>query len=274
MTPTLNMAALTRRTGLPPDTIRKWERRYAVVQPARTAGGQRRYSELDVARIEWLKARIEEGYRIGEAAALLGSGYPVVAGSAKELASALVEATIRTDVNGLARLVDQALSAPSLERSFDDSLAPALEEVGSLWERGEIGVAQEHLVTGTVRAGLQRLLSDPRGGLRGTAVLACAPGEHHEIGLLMLAVLLRADGWQVAYLGVDTPCGDALDLSARLGARALCFSATVAKAANALERQLASTRKSTSLTVLTGGAATGKREPLGGTLEQLRALAV
>jgi DNA-binding transcriptional MerR regulator len=74
MSPTLNMAALTRRTGVPPDTIRKWEQRYGVLRPARTPGGQRRYTEIDVARVEWLKARIGEGFRIGEAAALLGPG--------------------------------------------------------------------------------------------------------------------------------------------------------------------------------------------------------
>jgi methanogenic corrinoid protein MtbC1 len=270
---TLNIAALTRRTGVPPDTIRKWEQRYDVLQPARTPGGQRRYSELDVARIEWLKARLGEGYRIGEAATLLGSGYPVVAGTPSELVSALVEATVRADVNGLARLVDQALASPSLEESFVGSLAPALVEVGSLWEQGQIGVAQEHLASGTVRSGLHKLLSDARGGLRGTAVLACAPGEQHDIGLLMLAVLLRADGWQVAYLGVDTPCADAIALARELGARVLCFSASLADTAGALSAQLADEGAPGKLPLIVGGAGAAKRQTLGGTVAQLRKLA-
>ena len=59
--PSLNIAALTQRTGVPQDTIRKWEQRYGVLHPERTAGGQRRYSELDVARVEWLKARLARG---------------------------------------------------------------------------------------------------------------------------------------------------------------------------------------------------------------------
>ncbi len=270
MSATLNISALTRRTGVPADTIRKWERRYAVLQPARTAGGQRRYSELDVARVEWLKARLEEGYRIGEAATLLGSGYPVVADTSDELVSALVEATVRSDVNGLARLVEQALSANSLEESFVQSLAPALVEVGSLWKRGQIGIAQEHLVTGTVRAGLQKLLSDPRSGLRGTAVLACAPGEQHEIGLLMLAILLRADGWQVAYLGADTPYADAITLASALDARALCFSATIAQSAAVLAQQMSKRPAPPSLMVLPGGAAVAGGRTLRGTLAELR----
>ena len=273
MSANLNIAALTRRTGISPDTIRKWEQRYAVLQPSRTPGGQRRYSELDVARIEWLKARIHEGYRIGEAATLLGSGYPVVAGTATEIAAALVEATVRADVNGLARLVDQALSGPSLEDAFSQSLAPALAEVGSLWADGKIGVAKEHLASATVRAALQKLLSDPRGGLRGTAVLACAPGEQHEIGLLMLAVLLRADGWQVAYLGPDTPPLDALSLAADVGARAVCFSATVEASANELERELAANDAPYDIPVRVGGAAAPTKHSLHTTVAKLRKLA-
>ncbi len=272
MSATLNIAALTHRTGVPPDTIRKWEQRYSVLQPARTAGGQRRYSELDVARVEWLKARLEEGYRIGEAAKLLGSGYPVVAGTQGELVDALVEATVRADVNGLARLVEQALSAPSLEDAFVGSLTPALSEVGALWEQGQIGIAQEHLATGMVRSALQRLLSDPRDGLRGTAVLACAPGEHHEIGLLMLAVLLRADGWQIAYLGADTPCAAALALAGTVDARALCLSATLATSAQALVETLSGERLPARLSVVIGGAGAPKRMTLGGTRAQLRKL--
>lgn len=274
MPPNLNIAALTQRTGVPPDTIRKWEQRYSVLRPARTPGGQRRYSELDVARVEWLKERLKEGYRIGEAATLLGSGsdYPVVAGTPTELASAIVEATIVSDVNGLARLVEQALSSGRHAEAFVESLAPALVEIGRLWECGKIDVAQEHLASGTVRAGLQKLLSDARGGLRGSAVLACAPGEQHEIGLLMLAVLLRADGWQVAYLGADTPCAEALALAEALGARALCFSTTLAESARALARQLSGVDRAATLHVLVGGAAAERRQSLGSIVAQLRKL--
>src|SRR3954454_22999781 len=73
MTTGLNIAALARRTGVAPDTLRKWEQRYEILQPDRTAGGQRRYSERDVARVEWLRDRLDEGYRIGVAASLLGT---------------------------------------------------------------------------------------------------------------------------------------------------------------------------------------------------------
>src|SRR5918912_4448219 len=108
MAPSLNIAALSRRTGVPPDTIRKWEQRYAVLRPERTTGGQRRYSERDVARVEWLRARLEEGYRIGEAAALLGGGEAAPGRSTNELRSAISEAVARGDAAAVGALLDQS----------------------------------------------------------------------------------------------------------------------------------------------------------------------
>lgn len=255
MIPSLNIAALTQRTGVPSDTIRKWEQRYGVLNPERTAGGQRRYSELDVARVEWLKERIHEGYRIGEAAALLGAG-DQVARNVDELRKGIVAATIASDVDALGALVDQALALSSLDESFLQVITPALVEVGECWAAGAVSVAQEHLASATVRAALQKLLSDQRADVRGTAVLACAPGERHEIGLLMLAVMLRSDGWQVAYLGADTPCGDAIALADELDAVALCFSAASTESARDLGRELTASPPRESLTVVVGGRGT------------------
>ncbi len=129
MPASLNISALTQRTGVPSDTIRKWEQRYGVLHPERTPGGQRRYSERDVARVEWLKQRLHEGYRIGEAAALLGDS-ATVARTAEELRDGIVGATAASDATALRLLVDQSLALTSLDESFLDVLAPALAVVG------------------------------------------------------------------------------------------------------------------------------------------------
>lgn len=271
MPPSLNIAALTKRTGVPADTIRKWEQRYGVLKPERTAGGQRRYSEVDVARIEWLKARLDDGYRIGEAAALLG--HDVLAVDAPdELRSALLDATQRADGPAIQRLVAQALSLRSLEEALFEVLGPSLVAVGDAWQRGELSVAQEHLTSSAVRGAVQRLLADARGTVRGLAVLACAPGERHEIGLLMLAAMMRADGWQVAYLGADTPLDDAIELSERLDASALCFSATMHEYAVSLQSAL-DARPSPRASVVIGGRGAGEQDARAA-VEYLRAVAV
>ena len=258
MSPTLNIAALTRRTGVSPDTIRKWEQRYGVLRPERTTGGQRRYTELDVARVEWLKARLAEGFRIGEAAALLGPGGMAVGGP-EELLRTLVDATRTSDVVTVTATVEQALLTLAPETAFAEVLAPALVEIGELWSVGELSVAQEHLVSAAVRSALQRLLADRRASVRGMAVLACAPGERHEIGLLMLAVLLRADGWQVAYLGADTPAREAVRLARGLGASVVAFSASREDAAARLATGLRRERVPEGVRVLVGGRASGSQ---------------
>ena len=232
----LNIAALSRRTGIPADTLRKWEQRYGVLQPNRTAGGQRRYSELDVARIEWLRERLAEGFRIGEAASLLGGAQLEAARTPGDVRRALYDAAAGANVDGLRALLDQTFTLFPLEQALSRIVEPVLQRVGDGWASGELSVAQEHLISAAIRARLETLLADARGGIRGVAVLACVPGELHELGLLMLGALLRADGWQVAYLGADAPLGDAFELAERLDSPLVCLSVTMREHVTALAK--------------------------------------
>jgi len=252
----LNIAALSKRTGVPADTIRKWEQRYGVLHPQRTTGGQRRYSEQDVARLTWLTDRLSEGYRIGEAASMLGDGVSDPPLTRAEHRRALISAVERSDVAEIGRLVDHALTLLDPAEAFTEVLAPVLVEVGERWEAGDLTVAQEHLASTIVRASLERLLADTRPTVRGLAVLACAPGERHEIALLMLAVLLRADGWNVAYLGPDTPVDEAIALAGTVGASAVCFSAGTPECAGALAEGLGRLELPRGLEVVVGGRGT------------------
>lgn len=230
----LNIAALSRRTGVAPDTLRKWEQRYQILCPSRTAGGQRRYDERDVARVEWLCERLREGYRIGEAATLLGREGAMPARSPRDhLATILAAVDAAEDVGPL---VDQAFALHGIDATLDRILRPLLAEIGRRWQLGTATVADEHRLSETIRSRLGHLLADAGGGVRGTAVLACAPGERHELGLMMLAIELRRDGWRVVYLGADTPFADALELAQRVSARLLGISVTVARAPDARTR--------------------------------------
>lgn len=251
----LNIAALSRKTGVAPDTLRKWEHRYGILQPIRTPGGQRRYSELDVSRVEWLRDRLEEGYRIGEAAELLGDAPAVGRRTAADLRDALLEAVLDTDVRGVEALLDQAFAIHRLDHTLTRIVQPALELVGKGWANGKVSVAQEHLITSAVRARMERLLADMRGGIRGVAVLACVPGEQHELGLMSVALLLRGDGWQVAYLGADAPLGDVFDLAQQLRAPLIGLSVGTSENAKTLRAAVARRRPPPETEVVLGGAA-------------------
>ncbi len=224
----LNIAALSRRTGVAPDTLRKWEQRYQILRPTRTAGGQRRYSERDVARVEWLCARLREGYRIGEAATLLGTTEVTTTRNPEDHLVTLLAAVDTGAAAQVGLLVDQAFALHGVDDTLEKILRPLLGTVGERWRNDELSVADEHLVSEAVRSRLGHLLADAGGGLRGTAVLACPSGERHELGLMMLAIGLRRDGWKVIYLGADTPLDHAVSLARRQSARLLGISCTIA----------------------------------------------
>ncbi|MBA3476042.1 MAG: MerR family transcriptional regulator, partial [Actinobacteria bacterium] len=188
----LNIAAVARRTGIGADTLRKWERRYGVLRPNRTTGGQRRYDERDVARVEWLRDRLADGFRISEAAALLADDAATAASSTSDLRDAIIAAVSDPDSRQLTALVEQAFTLHDVETAVEEIVAPALRAVGDRWREGTECIAEEHLLSEAVRSRLRVLLADRRHAVRGTAVLACAPGERHELGLLALAVLLQA----------------------------------------------------------------------------------
>jgi methanogenic corrinoid protein MtbC1 len=251
----LNIAALSRRTGVAPDTLRKWELRYGVLRPERTPGGQRRYSELDVQRVEWLRDRIRDGWRIGEAARVIDEANTAALDEPAELRDALIASIRASDPVAISATLDQAFAVLPLEQALTDVVTPALRWTGEAWHRGELSVAQEHAITAKVRAHLGKLISDGRGGVHGVAVLACAPGERHDVGLLMLAVMLRADGWRVEFLGADTPVAEAISFADDVGATMLCLSASRAESLESLRTALAAVSPPDGFALVIGGAA-------------------
>ena len=108
------------------------------------------------------------------------------------------------------------LASLSLEAFLRDVVLPLLREIGEKWERGEFTVAQEHFASNLVRA---RLMAVGRGWGRGTgrhALLAAPSGEQHDLGLVVLALVLRDRGWRVTFLGADTPVDTIVDTSRRV----------------------------------------------------------
>lgn len=281
----LNIAALAQRTGVPPDTLRKWEQRYRILQPARTSGGQRRYSERDVVRVEWLRERLHEGYRIGEAARLLGTVGVEPVRSPRDHLTAILDSLERGETAEIGLRLDQSFALLGVDETHDEVIRPLLRTIGERWAAGEISVAEEHLVSEAVRSRLGHLLGDAGGGIRGAAVLACAPGERHELGLMMAAIALRRDGWKVVYLGADTPLEDAVALARRVSARIVGLSLAMREHAKELEQALATTSVPEGVSLVLGGSgssqAVAKRlgalyagPELRGAVDTVRALAV
>jgi DNA-binding transcriptional MerR regulator len=206
----LRIGELSKRAGVSPELLRAWERRYGLLEPVRTAGGLRLYSLDDLARVRLMQQHLASGLAAAEAAAHVTAGGAAPeavtpAFSAETARADLAAALERFDESEAQAVIDRVLAATTVDALLVDVLLPYLRALGDRWERGEASVGQEHFASSLIRG---RMLGLARGWGRGfgpVALLACLPGEQHELGLLAFGLALRARGWRIAYLGSNTP---------------------------------------------------------------------
>jgi len=133
----LRIGELSRRVGVSDHLLRAWESRYGLLQPVRSPGGFRLYSEADESRIRQMQA-----YLAG---------------------------------------------------------------LGRRWQDGTASVAMEHFASNVIRGRLAGLARGWGSGHGPQALLACPPGELHDLALMMFGIVLHRNGWRIDYLGANTP---------------------------------------------------------------------
>lgn len=210
----LRIGELARRTGASPELLRAWERRYGLLRPTRSQGGFRLYTAADEARVRRMRDHLARGVAAAEAARLAVDTEAVAvpppattvpSPPLQEAARELAEVLDRFQEEQAHAVLDRLLAAYRLETILRDLLIPYLHDLGERWARGEVSVAQEHFAANLLRG---RLLGLARGWGQGhgpAAVLACLPGEQHDLGLLAFGTTLQRQGWRIIYLGPDTP---------------------------------------------------------------------
>ncbi|HEX2384421.1 MAG TPA: B12-binding domain-containing protein, partial [Acidimicrobiales bacterium] len=172
--------------------------------------------------------------------------------------SRLITRMLAADAPGAWSVVERALASGTSPRRVElELIVPSLRDIGDGWARGEISIGQEHTATAVASRLIGRLgpLLTRRGPTRGAVVLAGAPGERHTLCMVMLADLLRADGWQVVELGGDTPVRElaaAVRTVDRLAAVAICVGSDETRA-EATESAAAVRAANDSVAVLIGG---------------------
>ena len=205
----MRIGELSRRTGVSPELLRAWEQRYGLLRPNRSRGGFRLYSSDDEMRVRRTSALIAEGMAAAQAARLASAQAARDDSETLPLADDLAEHLRRAleafDSAGAHAAMDRLFSTFSVGFGLNEVLIPYLRDLGDRWTEGTITVAQEHFASNLIRGRMLALAGDWGAGGASTALLACLPGEAHDLGLIVLGILLAQRGWQVTFLGADTP---------------------------------------------------------------------
>lgn len=222
-----NLKAVVQETGLKPDTLRAWERRYGLPTPKRTVGGHRLYSQRDIDTLKWLVARQEEGLSISRAVDLwkkivgggrdplqelplttveqptskLPSGATLI-----QMRDAWVKACMDFDERSAENILSQALAMYSPETVCLSLLQKGLAEIGVGWYEGRVTAQQEHFASALAMRRIESLVAGTPPPTRpGRILIGCAPEEEHTFSSLLLTLLLRRRGWEALYLGANVP---------------------------------------------------------------------
>ena len=230
----LRIGELSRRSGVSRELLRAWERRYGLLRPTRSDGGFRLYSSQDERRVALMRDHLDRGLSAAQAARLavdeasqvtVVQGTPTLDRGAQELRAALDV----LDESAAHAALDRMLAGFSIETVLGEVVLPYLRELGERWARGEASVGQEHFASNVLRGRLLGLARgwDAGGGPR--ALLACPPGEQHDLALIAVGLGLRDRGWRITYLGPDTPFETLVETASSLELDAVVLAGSTAR---------------------------------------------
>ncbi len=261
------IGAVARITGLSTHTLRVWERRYAAVEPSRSDGGDRLFSDHDVDRLRAIKRLTENGHALSRVArlpdehlfALVEQHETPTYGDAPaaDVRSRFITALAALDITAAERIITRAAALYSSRALLFEIVAPILQEVGDQWERGELRIAHEHAASAMLRNLVGTVLRlEPRPGDAPTVVATTLSGELHEFGALMAALLAAAYRWNVIYLGPNLPPDEIVAAIDTAGAEVLFLSLVNDEAPGQLLRKLLDDLPQT-VNVVCGGRSVG-----------------
>ncbi len=209
---TYRIKSVANTTGLSTHVIRKWEERYHLVHPQRGPNGYRLFTEDDIQFLLYLKSQLDHGESIGQLAQAgeqelrhsmnhvplnLSGIAPTYWNDTQEM----IRLARHQDVQAITIMLEKWINHMGLEKALDSIIFPVLRLIGDLWHQGGMSLRGEQSVSRLVRQHLINVLREepPLGGPH--ALIACVPGDFHEIAPLTAAVLLRGVGWHSIYLG-------------------------------------------------------------------------
>ncbi len=262
---------VARRSGLTPDVLRAWEKRYGAVVPKRSSTGRRLYSDADIDRLRLIREVIDGGRRIGDVAKLAVADLEAmveedraqsspaltrvtVNGNGDDFVGEAIAAVRDFDSAGLRAVLNKSLIALSPHQFIDDVATPLMQHIGDLWARGELRPGHEHLATDVMRQVLGDMLETLQPDESTPQIIIATPsGQRHELGALLAGTAACLEGWRVTYLGPDLPGADIGEAAVSLGADAIALSITAPDASAVEQIEVLRQRVGRDVPILIGG---------------------
>jgi len=239
---------LEKLTGIKAHTIRIWEKRYQIVEPARTLTNIRYYTDEDLKRLLNVSILNKYGFRISTIIAMSSEeiNRKLIDISYKDSSynnevESLILSMIEMDELRFDRILSSAIIKLGLESTITDIIDLFLEKIGILWQTGTITPAQEHFVSNLIRQKLILAIDGQNETYTDNSkvfLLFLPEEEYHEIGLLFFHYLIKKSGHQVVYLGQNVPISDLSAIAALRHVDYLFTSITSSMSGNGLQQLL------------------------------------
>lgn len=251
-------------TGVNAITLRAWENRYGIIKPLRKASGHRLYTQDHIDRVHRIVALLDKGMRISEVSAYLEQEADRIDTGAddgaadhwRRLLDRMLSAITRFDEEALEGVYNEALSNYPIKEVTRRLVTPLLVEIGRRWSTGEGTVAEEHFFGFYLRNKLGARFHHRSRNARGPRLLmACLPGERHEIGLLLLALATNEAGYRPVILGADMPLEDLAQAAERTGSAGIVLSGLLELPTDLLKKELPALVEASGVPVFMGGRA-------------------
>ncbi|MGB5261004.1 MAG: MerR family transcriptional regulator [Gammaproteobacteria bacterium] len=256
-------------TGVNPVTLRAWERRYQLITPQRTPKGHRLYTQDDVELIRHVLDLLDQGISISQVKPLLAQtpGQEQVSAVAdagevwRVYQEKLLEAVENFDQHALDAIYNDALSLYPVDVVIQRLISPLLRTLGERWSKRESGIAEEHFFTVYLRNKLGTRIHHMNQRSHGPLLLlACLPGEFHEIGLLLFALATVNFGYRTLVLGANVPLEQLPGVLHKMSCAGVVLSGSSRPGRGVLDRDLPALVSRIQVPVFVGGKIAAKHQ--------------
>ncbi len=249
-------------TGVGAITLRAWERRYDLIRPVRKDSGHRLYTRKHIDQINRITALTGQGMRISQIRPEMletsdGSSDHGAAASKNrwdEYLDSMIAAIVAFDEERLEAIYNDVLAFVPVEQATRELIHPLLEQLGARWKTGKGSIAEEHFFSFYLRNKLGARFHHRASRDNGPLILvACLPGEYHEMALQVFSLAAHTHGFRVLSLGASIPLEELPWVARKKHCDAIVLSGTIEPDPGVIEKHLAALVKEVDMPVFVGG---------------------